>query len=110
MANTYKNGKQAAVGVTLTDVYTTPAATSSIVVGLCISNILAENVFANVKVYDNSGADSVYLVKDAPIPIGGSLVVVGGDQKLVLEASDKIQVQSDTAAALDVFVSVLEVT
>jgi len=50
------------------------------------------------------------LVKNAPIPAGGTLVVVGGDQKVVLEPTDVVIVQSDTASSGDVTVSYLEIT
>ena len=50
------------------------------------------------------------IVKGAPIPAGGSLVAIGGDQKLVMEASDIIKVKSDTATSIDVALSILEIT
>jgi hypothetical protein len=53
--------------------------------------------------------DSVYLVKAAPVPVGGSLVVVGGDQKVVLEPGDAIKVTSDTASSADVVLSHLDI-
>jgi hypothetical protein len=52
----------------------------------------------------------VFLVKNASVPAGGALVPVGGDQKVVVEASDVIQVQSSAATSLDVIVSVLEIS
>jgi hypothetical protein len=50
------------------------------------------------------------MVKNATIAPGGALVPVGGDQKLVLEAGDRLQVQMGTATSADVIVSVLEVS
>jgi hypothetical protein len=35
---------------------------------------------------------------------------VGGDQKVVLEASDVLKVTSDTASSADVSLSILEIT
>jgi hypothetical protein len=49
-----------------------------------------------------------FLVKGAPISVGGALVAVGGDQKLVLEAGNLIRVASSAAASVDVITSVLE--
>ena len=58
-----------------------------------------------------SGAvDDVHLVKAAPIPVGSSLVVVGGDQKVVMEPGDTITVKSDTASSADVVLSHLDIT
>jgi len=36
--------------------------------------------------------------------------VVGGDQKIVLEATDSVKVKSDTATSLDAIMSILETT
>jgi len=58
-----------------------------------------------------SGAeDSVYLIKNAPVPVGSSLVVIGGDQKTVMEPGDVLTVTSNTASSADVHVSILEIT
>jgi hypothetical protein len=51
-----------------------------------------------------------YLIKDATVPVGGTLVVVGGDQKTVLITGDALKVISSTAASADVITSVLNIT
>jgi hypothetical protein len=56
-----------------------------------------------------SGTD-YYLVKGATVPVGGTLVIVGGDQKVVLVASDALKVVSSTASSIDAVTSVLEIT
>ena len=50
------------------------------------------------------------MVKDVPIPANASLVAVGGDQKVVLIAGDKLIITSDTASSVDVIMSFLEIT
>jgi hypothetical protein len=50
------------------------------------------------------------LIKEAPVPSGGSIVIIGGDQKVVLEVGDSIKIKSDTAASVDVVMSILEIT
>ena len=62
------------------------------------------------KIIENNDGDNIYVVKAAPVPVGSSLVVVGGDQKVVLEASDVLKVTSDTASSADVSLSILEIT
>jgi len=52
----------------------------------------------------------VYMVKDAPVPAGSTVVVVGGDQKVVMEPGDEVVVTSDTAASADVILSHLDIT
>jgi hypothetical protein len=58
----------------------------------------------------NDGSNDTYLIKSAPIPSGGTLVIIGGDQKVVLETLDSIKIKSDTAASVDVVMSILEIT
>ena len=49
----------------------------------------------------------VYIVRAAPIPIGGALKVIAG-QKLVLEAQDKLYCTASSANSVDAIASVLE--
>jgi hypothetical protein len=63
----------------------------------------------DVQVENNDG-DNIYLIKAAPVPVGSSLVVVGGEQKVVLNASDVLKVTSNTASSADVALSILEIT
>ena len=48
-----------------------------------------------------------YVVRDAPIPIGGALKVIAG-QKLVLEATDSLIIHSSAASSIDAIASILE--
>jgi hypothetical protein len=59
---------------------------------------------------ENSDGDNIYLIKAAPVPVGSSLVVVGGEQKVVMNASDVLKVTSNTASSADVALSILEIT
>lgn len=102
MANTFKNYTALAVGVTPTTVYTVPASTSTVVIGLNIANIESSQITVDVKV---AGA---YIIKDAPIPAGSALSVLDG--KIVMEATDIVEVTSNTAISADVILSVLEQT
>ena len=49
----------------------------------------------------------VYIVRAAPIPIGGALKVIAG-QKLVLEAQDKLYCTASAASSVDAIASILE--
>jgi len=110
MANTFKNAVSSAIGTSQTSVYTVPASTTTTVIGLTVANIHSSAITVDVVVTDTSATTSVYLVKAATVPVGGALVPVGGDQKIVLEATDIIKVTSNTASSADVIVSVLEQT
>ena len=110
MANTFKNKIGSAIGTTLTDIYTVSSGATATIIGCSLANLSEDAIYVDVKLYDNSAATGVYIIKSAPIPVGGTLVVVGGDQKMILESLDKIQVQSDTESSVDVIISTLEVT
>lgn len=111
MANTFKvktfGGGSTAANTAMT-VYTAPASTQTTIIGLTVANISGNQIAVDVQLENNDG-DNVYLVKDAPVPVGGSFVPVGGDQKVVMEASDIIKVTSDTANSADVTLSILEI-
>ena len=76
------------------------------VIGLSLANVNTANVTASVKL-NKGGGGSAFLIKDAVVPLGGALVVVGGDQKLVLEAGDSLTAYGSTSAALDAVLSYL---
>ena len=78
------------------------------IVGITVANVTSSQIA--VEVYINDGSSDIHIVKDAPIPVGGSLVVVGGDQKVVMEPGDTITVSSDTASSADVVLSHLDIT
>lgn len=111
MANTFKSYTKASVTTALTDVYTTPAATTSIVIGISLSNTLdnGNTVYADVKVDKAAAVDDVFLIRNAPL-YDGAAFTLADTGKIILETGDKIQVISDTASSVDVLVSVLEQT
>jgi len=102
MANTFKNFTSASVGTSATTVYTTPASTTSVTIGLNVANVTTSQIKIDVQC---AGA---YVVKGAPIPAGSALSVLDG--KIILETTDTVVVTSDTASSADVILSVLEQT
>ena len=100
MANTFKNYTSASVGTSATTVYTVPASTTSIAIGLTLANTTASQIKVDVQ------AAGVYVVKDAPIPAGAGLSVLDG--KIILETTDTVVVTSSAATSADVILSVLE--
>jgi hypothetical protein len=104
MANDFRNAK--ANGVTgQTTVYTAPASKDSIVLELDIANTTNSAVTASAKFYDATDTALTHIVKDAPIPVGGSLQVISG-QKVVLREGDYLCVEA--SGACDVMCSALE--
>jgi hypothetical protein len=107
MANTFKNFFLKNATTTAANVYVAPAATQSTIIGMTIGNTTASPITANVTVV--SGGTSYFMLQNATISNGGALVPIGGDQKLVMEAGDYMQVQTSTTNSADVIVSVLEI-
>jgi len=109
MANTFKNRTLRAVGTTPVDVGAAVAAsTQTTLIGMTVSNIVSSVISVTVTL--NDGTNTTNIVKDAPIATGGSLLVCGGDQKIVLMTGDKLIVTSNTASSADVITSFLEIT
>ena len=97
-----------------TDVLTCGASTEITVIGLSVANTGTSQILIDVKLDESQRRSgnvvSFFLVKSAPVPAGGSLVVVGGDHKVVIEPGDKITVISDTANSADCVLSHLDIT
>ena len=110
MANAFKNSITGSIGTNGVKVYETPAATATTIIGVNIANSVSQNISVSVMMRDTSANKVVYLVKDALVMPGSSNVLVGGEQKLVLEATDFLSVTSSLANSADVIVSVLEIT
>lgn len=114
MANAFLSETDTGIGTSVATVFTCPSSTESTIIGLSVSNIVTSQILVDVQLdasnRTSGSEDSVYLVKDAPIPVGGSLVVIGGDQKVVLEPGDRIKVTSNTASSADVVLSHLDIT
>ena len=110
MPNNFKRKLSRSIGTSLTQVgsYAVGSNTEVTVIGLDIANTSSSQVLVDATL--NDGSNDTYLIKEAPIPSGGSLVVIGGDQKVVLEPTDSIKVKSDTASSVDLVMSILEIT
>jgi hypothetical protein len=108
MANNFKNYFLKNATTTAANVYAPAAATQATVIGMTIGNTTASPISANVTVV--SGGTTHFMVQNATISNGGALVPIGGDQKLVLEFGDYIQVQTSAVNSADVILSVLEIT
>ena len=108
MANNFKNYLLKNANTTSQNVYVAGAGVQATVIGMTIGNITTSPITANVTVV--SGGTTYFMLQSATISNGGALVPIGGDQKLVLEAGDYMQVQTSGANSADVIVSVLEIS
>lgn len=110
MANTFTRKLSRNIGTSPITVgsYTVGATTQVTVIGLSIANTTGSNVTVDVVL--NDGANDTYVTKSAPVPSGGTLVLMGGDQKLVMITGDSIKVTSSAASSVDAILSILEIT
>ena len=109
MANTFKLKTKANVGVTTVGIYTAPAATTTVVIGITLANTSGSGVNVGVGITRAGTTEDVKLLKNAPIPQGSSLEFMGGN-KVVLEATDSLTAYSDVNNTLDVALTIMEIT
>jgi hypothetical protein len=108
MANTFTSYVAKDVGTSAVSVITVAGGTTDTVIGLSVANTSASTI--TVDVYVTRSAVDYYVIKGAPIPVGSTFIMSGGDQKIILVASDILKVVSSAAASADVFASVLQMT
>ena len=119
MANTFKvvsHDVMPASAGTPEALYTTPSSTTTVILGMVLSNVHTSQVTVSVKlVSDASGGGrtatntTTFLLKDAPLPVGSSLEILSGN-KVVLETTDAIQIDCSVADKASVTMSIMEIT
>ena len=108
MANTFKLNTKANVGITTQNVYVVPSATTTVVIGITLANVSGSGVLVGVGI-TRASADDVKVLKNVPIPQGSSLEFMAGN-KVVMEASDTITINSDTNNSIDASLTIMEIT
>ena len=108
MANTFTSYMNKNVGTSASTVVTVGASTQTTIIGMSAANTTSSPI--TVDAYITRSATDYYLIKGATVPVGSSLVIVGGDQKVVLITSDVLKVISSAASSADVVTSVLNIT
>ena len=110
MANTFTRKTSQNVGASPSIIggYTVPSSTTTIVIGLTCTNTTGSAITANV--FLANATANTYIVANAPISSGASLIPIGGDQKIVMITGDKIYVQSSAATSIDAILSIMEIT
>ena len=72
--------------------------------GVCLIADVCLTVDATVK----NGGTSYYLIKDAPIPAGGSLELIDGGSKVVLQSGDSVEALASATNSIDCILSVVD--
>jgi len=110
MANTFKTANLD-ITSSAQDLYTCPSSTTAVVLSLRITNVdgvNSDNITAEW--IDSDGTTKSYLAYTVSVP-ADSVLELAGDSKIVLEASDKIQLTGVNASGdLEAFASILEIT
>ena len=109
MANTFKLKSKASVGVTTVGIYTSPAATTTVVIGITCANVSGGSINVGIGVSRGANGDDISLLKNVPIPQGSSLEVMSGN-KVVIQTADTVTAKSDVADSLDVALTIMEIT
>ena len=121
MANTFKTitfAAEPASSGTPYLMYTAAGSTTTVVLGLILTNIHTTAVTVNVQLVSDTsnrnGANNVangtsLLVKDVSIPAGSSLEILTGS-KVVLETTDAIQIDCSVADKVSGTLSIMEIT
>ena len=115
MANTFKVVTKA--GVTSADtIYTVAGSTTTVVLGIMVGNTTTSQITATVSLgsdtSNRAGANdeanqTVELVTNAPVPVGGTLELLAGN-KVVMETTDTLSLTASGAA--DITLSIMEIT
>ena len=108
MANNFKLKTKANVGVTTTNIYTAPSATTTVVIGITAANVSASNINIGIGI-TRASADDIEIGKNIPLPQGSSLEFMQGN-KVVLETNDQINVDSDINNSVDAALTIMEIT
>ena len=104
MAQDFRNEVARSQGTTAASILT--GGDYDAVIGIRCTNILTSTI--KVDVYVVRGGNNYYFAKDASIPPGGSLELIQGGSKIVLESGDVLWHDCDTASGLDIWVSYID--
>ena len=124
MANTFRNKTSKAVGTSFFQVgansagasqsgaYAVPSSTQTTVIGLSVSNVTTSSVDVDVALSAtmSNTTNDISIGTTIPVPAGSTVVLIGGDQKLVMETGELVKVKSSAATSVDVIMSILEIT
>tara|TARA_R100000963_G_C4622559_1_gene89668 strand:- start:633 stop:998 length:366 start_codon:yes stop_codon:yes gene_type:complete len=121
MANTFKvatfAAEPASAGTPYV-MYTVASSTTTVILGLVLTNLNTTSVTAEVELVSDTanrnGTNNVangtaFLVKDVSIPAGSSLEVLTGG-KVVMETTDILKIDCSVADKLSGTLSIMEIT
>ena len=104
MAQNFRQVKMRNIGTAETDVPDGSNFDSfDCIIGMNMANVSSNAI--TVEAYIRNSSTDYYIVKDAPIPAGGSLSY---NDKINVVSGDRLYFKSNTASSLDVIVSFVD--
>ena len=80
--------------------------TNDAIIGVRCTN--TSGVSVDVTVYVKNTSTNYYIIKGAPIPTGGSLELIDGGSKVVLQTGDSVEAYASAATSVDIVLSVVD--
>ena len=108
MAQDFERYGLNSVGTSATTVHTSNS--DDAIISVRLANTTTSTINADVFITSSvtGGSQDHYIIKSAPIVAGGSLELIDGGSKIVIESGDVVKAQSDTASSLSVWMSVVD--
>ena len=108
MANTYKLEAAKILATGSTTLYTAPAATTSIVKNIYISNTTTGSIYMDIVVNKSGSAINYFLIQSASVPVQTSFQPIS--DPLVLQTGDAVKINTSVVSGSDTLMSYLEIT
>ena len=82
------------------------ANTNDAIIGVRCTNTSGSSV--DITVYVRNSSTNYHIIKTAPIPTGGSLELIDGGSKVVLQSGDSVEAYASAASSVDIILSVVD--
>ena len=108
MAQDFKRFGDQDVGTSAVTIHTSNS--NDAIISIRLANITTSTINADVFITSSvtGGSQDHYIIKNAPIVPGGSLELIDGGSKLVMQNGDVVKAQSSAASSLSVWMSTVD--
>ena len=108
MAQDFKRFGDQDVGTSAATIHTSNS--NDAIISIRLANTTTSTINAEVFITSSvtGGSQDHYIIKNAPIVSGGSLELIDGGSKLVIQSGDVVKAKSDTASSLSVWMSTVD--
>tara|TARA_B100000424_G_scaffold123195_1_gene93384 strand:- start:2881 stop:3219 length:339 start_codon:yes stop_codon:yes gene_type:complete len=108
MAQDFKRFGDQDVGTSASTIHTSDS--NDAIISIRLANTTTSTITAEVFITSSvtGGSQDHYIIKNAPIVSGGSLELIDGGSKLVIQNGDVVKAKSDTNSSLSVWMSTVD--